>query len=88
MAVELWLLSSPFPLLLSQTLLTGSQATDYNPRLLEMPPISAVTVWCAHLDSAPLAGTCDERCPWQHGYLPQPLDSLCTYAGTSALLTS
>lgn len=73
MAVELTIFSTH--LLLSQTLLTGSQVTDYNPWLLEMPPALAVTVWCAHLASAPLAGTCDESntgtcpTPWVH-YAP------------------
>lgn len=69
MAVELTIF--PTHLLLSQTLLTGSQEIDYNPWLLEMSPVLAVTVWCAHLASAPLAGTCDESCSWQHKDLPQ-----------------
>lgn len=68
MAVELTIF--PTHLLLSQTLLTGSQEIDYNPWLLEMSPVLAVTVWCAHLVSAPLAGTCDESCSWQHRDLP------------------
>lgn len=39
----------PMHLLLSQTLLTPSQATDYNPRLLGMSTILVVVVWRAHL---------------------------------------
>lgn len=86
MAVKLTIF--PTHLLLSQTLLTGSQATQYNPCLLEMSPVLAATVWCAHLASAPLAGSCDESCPWQHKDLLQPLHSLCTHPGISAFLTS